>query len=144
MAKPGEGARFPICHNMYQVNIKNGKVCLQLYQRSADIFLGVPFNIASYALLTAIIAKILGREAGEFIHTFGDYHMYENHRMQIREQLSRSPKPFPTISFSKKFTSLDEFKPAYVQLNNYEPHAGIKAELTVAGGYNKKLHGSKA
>lgn len=140
MAAPGTAARFPICHNLYQVNIKHGKVCLQLYQRSADIFLGVPFNIASYALLAAIIAKILGREAGEFIHTFGDYHMYENHRDQIQEQLERSPKPFPTISFTKEFKSLAEFKPEHVQLNGYEPHAGIKAELTVAGGYNKKLH----
>jgi thymidylate synthase len=144
MAKPGEGARFPICHNMYQVNIKHGKVCLQLYQRSADIFLGVPFNIASYALLTAVIAKILGREPGEFIHTFGDYHMYENHREQIKEQLSRQPKNFPTLKFTHDFNSLDEFKPEYVELVGYEPHATIKAELTVAGGYNKKLHGTKA
>jgi thymidylate synthase len=143
MAKPGEGARFPICHNMYQVNIKHGRVCLQLYQRSADIFLGVPFNIASYALLTAVIAKILGREPGEFIHTFGDYHMYENHREQIKEQLAREPKPFPTIQFTHDFKSLEEFKPEYVELVGYEPHASIKAELTVAGGYNKKLHGAR-
>lgn len=141
MAKPGEGARFPICHNMYQVNIKHGKVSLQLYQRSADIFLGVPFNIASYALLTAVIAKILGREPGEFIHTFGDLHVYENHRAQAEEQLGRAPKPFPTISFTKDFDSLDTFKPEFVQLNNYEAHPPIKAELTVAGGYNKKIHG---
>ncbi len=144
MAKPGEGARFPICHNMYQLNIKNGKVCLQLYQRSADIFLGVPFNIGSYALLTCIVAKILGREPGEFIHTFGDYHMYENHREQIQEQLSREPKPLPKLSFTHEFDSLDSFKPEYVLLEGYEPHAGIKAELTVAGGYNKKLHGQAA
>ena len=144
MAKAGEGARFPICHNMYQVNIKHGKVCLQLYQRSADIFLGVPFNIASYALLTVILAKILGREAGEFVHTFGDVHMYENHRAQVLEQLAREPKAFPTISFSKDFDSLESFRPEYVQLNGYEPHAAIKAELTVAGGYNKDLHGAAA
>ncbi|MBI5644498.1 thymidylate synthase [Candidatus Kaiserbacteria bacterium] len=144
MARPGEGARFPICHNMYQVNIKHGKVCLQLYQRSADIFLGVPFNIASYALLTCLIAKILGREPGEFVHTFGDFHMYENHREQIKEQVARDPRPFPTISFTQDFSSLDSFKPAYVQLNEYDPHATIKAELTVAGGYNKKLHGAAA
>jgi thymidylate synthase len=141
MAKKGEGARFPICHNMYQVNIKNGKVCLQLYQRSADIFLGVPFNIASYALLTAIIAKILGREPGEFIHTFGDYHMYENHREQIKEQLSREPKQFPTISFTQDFKTLEEFRSEFVKLENYEAHPPIKAELTVAGGYNKDIHG---
>jgi len=142
MAKPGEGARFPICHNMYQVNIKHGKVCLQLYQRSADIFLGVPFNIASYALLTVIIAKILKREPGEFVHTFGDFHMYENHRAQVEEELTREPKAFPTLSFTQDFDSLDTFKPEYVQLNEYDPHPPIKAELTVSGGYNKKMHGS--
>ena len=114
MAKPDEGVRFPICHNLYQVNIKHGKVCLQLYQRSADIFLGVPFNIASYALLTCIIAKILGREPGEFIHTFGDLHVYENHRAQAKEQLARKPRPFPKIKFTKSFKSLDAFRSEYV------------------------------
>jgi len=143
MARPGEGARFPICHNLYQVNIKHGKVCLQLYQRSADMFLGVPFNIASYALLTAIIAKILGREPGEYVHTFGDYHMYENHRDQVEEQLTREPKAFPEIRFTHDFSSLDEFKPEYVELVGYDPHATIKAELTVSGGYNEALHGTK-
>ena len=133
MAKPGEGARFPICHNMYQVNIKRGKVCLQLYQRSADIFLGVPFNIASYALLTTIIAKVLGREPGEFIHTFGDLHIYENHRDQAEEQLIREPKAFPAIEFNANFKSIDSFKPEYVALKDYNPHPSIKAELTIAG-----------
>ena len=142
MAKPGEGARFPICHNMYQVNIKHGKVCLQLYQRSADIFLGVPFNIGSYALLCQIIAKILGREVGEFVHTFGDVHMYENHRAQVEEQLARTPNPFPTVSFSHNFDSLDAFRPEFVSLENYNAHPPIKAELTVAGGYNKDIHGT--
>lgn len=141
MAKPGEGARFPICHNMYQVNIKKGKVCLQLYQRSADIFLGVPFNIASYALLTCIIAKILDREPGEFVHTFGDYHMYETHRDQIKEQLTREPKEFPSVSFTQDFDSLDSFRPEFVALEGYDPHATIKADLVVSGGYNKKMHG---
>lgn len=141
MAKPGEGARFPICHNMYQVNIKHDRVCLQLYQRSADIFLGVPFNIASYALLAIVIAKILGREPGEFIHTFGDFHMYDNHREQIKEQLSRKPKTFPTVRIEGDVPSLDAFKPTQVILENYDPHPPIKAPLTVIGGYNKKLHG---
>lgn len=143
MAAPGQAARFPICHNLYQINIKGGRVCLQLYQRSADIFLGVPFNIASYALLAAIIAKILGREAGEFIHTFGDYHMYENHRAQIDEQLQREPKPFPTIRFTHAFESLETFKPEYVELVGYEAHPPIKAELTVAGGYNETIHATQ-
>mgnify|MGYP001599070381 FL=1 len=141
MALPGQGVRYPICHNMYQTNIKNGKVCLQLYQRSADVFLGVPFNIASYALLTVILAKILGREAGEFVHTFGDLHIYENHFEQAKEQLTREPKPFPKIKFNQDFDSLDTFKPEYVELVDYDPHPPIKAELTVSGGYNKKLHG---
>lgn len=141
MAKPGEAARFPICHNLYQVNIKHGKVCLQLYQRSADIFLGVPFNIASYALLTVIIAKILGREPGEFVHTFGDFHMYENHREQIQEQLTREPKAFPRLTIEGEVSSLDTFRTEQVRLEGYDPHPPIKAELTVSGGYNKKIHG---
>ncbi len=140
MARPGQGARFPICHNLYQINIKHGKVCLQLYQRSADIFLGVPFNIGSYALLAAVIAKILGREPGEFVHTFGDLHIYENHREQAREQLTRAPKAFPTISFTEAFGTLDAFRPEFVTLENYDPHPAIKAPLTVAGGFNKAMH----
>lgn len=140
MAAPGQAARFPICHNMYQVNIKHDKVCLHLYQRSADIFLGVPFNIGSYALLTFVIAKILGREPGEFIHTFGDVHIYENHIEQAKEQLARAPLPFPNIKISDKVTSLDAFRPEHVELIDYQSHDTIKAELTVAGGYNKNLH----
>jgi thymidylate synthase len=141
MAKPGEGARYPICHNMYQVNIKHGKVCLQLYQRSADIFLGVPFNIASYALLTHIIARVLGREAGEFVHTFGDVHIYENHRDAATEQLARTPHAFPTLTIDPSVKELDDFRPEHVQLEGYDPDATIKADLVVSGGYNKKLHG---
>lgn len=133
MAKPEEVNHFPICHNMYQLNIKNGKLSLQLYQRSADIFLGVPFNIASYALLCHIIAKIIGREVGEFVHTFGDVHFYEDHEQAIREQLTREPKPFPKVSISDEAVSLEAFKPEHVQLEGYDPHGAIKAELTVAG-----------
>lgn len=140
MARPGEAAKFPICHNLYQVNIKKGKVCLQLYQRSADMFLGVPFNIASYALLAIIIAHILGREPGEFIHTLGDFHMYENHREQIKEQLSRNPKPLPKILIEGENRELDLFSPDQVRLEGYDPHPPIKAELSVVGGYNPKLH----
>lgn len=140
MAKPGEAAKFPICHNLYQVNIKKGKVCLQLYQRSADMFLGVPFNIASYALLTIIIAHILDREPGEFIHTFGDFHMYENHREQIKEQLSRKPRAFPKIIIEGENNTLDSFLPSQVKLEGYDPHPPIKAELSVVGGFNPKLH----
>jgi thymidylate synthase len=133
MAKPEDVNHFPICHNMFQFNIKNGKLSLQLYQRSADIFLGVPFNIASYALLCMIAARIIGREPGEFVHTFGDVHYYEDHEKAIREQLKRKPKAFPTVTISKKVTSLDTFKLEHVLLDGYNPHGVIKAELTVAG-----------
>ena len=133
MAKPEEVNHFPICHNMYQMNIKEGKVCLQLYQRTADIFLGVPFNIASYALLCHIVARILGREAGDYVHTFGDVHIYENHFDAAREQLTREPKPFPKITISPEVKSLADFRPEHVTLSDYNPHPPIKAELVVAG-----------
>ncbi len=134
MATHDDASRFPICHNMYQVSQRDGKLSLQLYQRSADLFLGVPFNIASYALLTQILARIAGYEPGEFVHTFGDVHVYENHVEQVREQLTREPRPFPTIKFNHDFKTLDEFRPEYVELLDYDPYPMMKAELTVAGG----------
>lgn len=134
MATNEDASRFPICHNMYQISQRDGKLSVQLYQRSADLFLGVPFNIASYALLTMILAKIAGLEPGEFVHTFGDLHIYENHIPQVKEQLARKPKPFPTITFNHDFKTLDAFRPEYVDLHDYEPHPMMKAELTVAGG----------
>ena len=141
MARKKDASRFPICHNMYQVNIINGKLSLQLYQRSADVFLGVPFNIASYALLTLILAKITGYEPGEFVHTFGDVHMYEAHMDQVKEQLKRQPFPFPTISFTHPFETIDAFKTEFVTLNNYQFHPPIKAALSVSGGYFEKREG---
>jgi len=134
MATYEDASRFPICHNMYQVSQKGGKLYLQLYQRSADLFLGVPFNIASYALLTIILAKISGYEPGEFVHTFGDAHIYENHIEQVKEELTRAPRPLPTDSFNSDFKTLDDFRPEFVELNNYDPHPVLKGELTVAGG----------
>ena len=139
MAKPEEACRFPICHNMYQLNVKNGKLCLHLYQRSADIFLGVPFNIASYALLTIILAKLTGYEPGEFIHSFGDVHIYENHLEQAKEQLKRKPKKFPTVKIASVVKKLEQLKPEHVTLENYKFHPPIKAELTVSGGFNANL-----
>ncbi len=133
MARPEEVNHFPICHNMFQFNIKHGKLSLHLYQRSADIFLGVPFNIASYALLCLVVAKIIGREAGEFVHTFGDVHYYEDHLGSITEQLAREPRPFPTVAIADRVVSLETFRPDCAQLVGYEPHGAIKAELTVAG-----------
>jgi len=139
MATFEDASRYPICHNMYQVSRRGDKLSLQLYQRSADVFLGVPFNIASYALLTMILAHIAGLKPGEFIHTFGDVHIYENHISQVKEQLKRKPKKFPTIKFTKKFKSIDDFRPEYVELVGYDPYPMLKAELTVAGGlYDKK------
>ena len=98
------------------------------------MFLGVPFNIASYALLAMVLAKIMKLEPGEFVHTFGDVHIYENHRDQIKEQLKRKPRPFPTVRFVGKMNKLEDFTPDKVILENYNPHPPIKAELTVAGG----------
>ncbi|HEX8965127.1 MAG TPA: thymidylate synthase [Patescibacteria group bacterium] len=138
MATFEDASRFPICHNMYQVSQKGGKLYLQLYQRSADLFLGVPFNIASYALLTIILAKITGYEPGEFVHTFGDAHIYENHIEQVKEQLSRKPKAFPTVKLDSSVTSLDTFTPDKVELLNYDPYPTLKGELTVAGGLFQK------
>ncbi|MDP3993475.1 MAG: thymidylate synthase [bacterium] len=134
MALPEESCRFPICHNMYQANVKNGKLSLQLFQRSADIFLGVPFNIASYALLTHILAKVTGNEPGEFVHTFGDVHVYEKHIDVAKEQLTRTPKPLPTIKIDPSVREIDDFRPEHVTLANYESHPPIKAELALVGG----------
>ncbi len=138
MAENKDASRFPICHNMYQVSIKDGKLYLQLYQRSADLFLGVPFNIASYALLTIILAQILKVKPGEFVHTFGDAHIYENHIPQVKEQLKRKPKAFPEIKLDKSIKEIADFNPSKVELLNYEPHSGLKGELTVAGGLFEK------
>lgn len=134
MATPEDASRFPICHNMFQISQREGKLSLQLYQRSCDLFLGVPFNIASYALLTMILARLSGYEPGEFIHTFGDYHIYENHIEQVKEQLKREPRPFPQVIIDPNLKKLDDFKPEMVELQGYNPYPPIKAELTVAGG----------
>lgn len=143
MARYKDTSHFPICHNLFQLNVNNGYLSLQLYQRSADIFLGVPFNIASYALLTLIIARITGYKPGEFVHTFGDVHLYEIHINPAKEQLKRKPYPFPKIRFTKKFVNLDDFKPEYVELLNYQYHPPLKAPLSVSGGYigrKKNIH----
>ncbi len=140
MAPAGEALRFPICHNLFQLSIQHERVCLQLYQRSADVFLGVPFNIASYALLTHIVAHVLGREVGEFVHTFGDVHIYDNHIAQVKEQIAREPLPLPRITIDPSVKTLDDFRPEHVTLHDYEAHPPIRAKLTVAGGAVTQEH----
>lgn len=135
MADKKEAARFPICHNMYQISNRNGKLDLIIYQRSCDYFLGVPFNIASYSLLCIVLAKILKLKPGRFIHMYGDIHIYENHRDQVREQIKRTPTAFPKIRIDKSVVSLDTFSPDKVKLIGYNPQPTLKAELVVAGGY---------
>lgn len=138
MARKEDTSYFPICHNMFQINQRGGKLSLQLYHRTCDTFLGVPFNIASYALLTLILARITGYEPGEFIHVFGDVHIYENHIEAVKEQIKRKPRSFPTIKIDPKLKNIEDFKPELITLENYDPHPVIKAELTVAGGYYEK------
>lgn len=121
------------CHTMFQFYVQNGKLSCQLYQRSADMFLGVPFNIASYALLTHMIAAVCGLEVGDFVHTIGDAHIYSNHYDQVAEQLSRAPRDLPQIKLTD--TNLNaypwEFKPEDVELVGYKPHPAIKADVAV-------------
>jgi len=138
MAKPGEALSFPLCHILFHFNVAGDKLSCLLYQRSADMFLGVPFNIASYAALTMVIAKITGYKPGEFVHTFGDVHIYHNHIEQAKEQISRKPKPFPKLIISDDVNSLDTFRPDMVTLENYTSHPVLKADFTVAGGFDEK------
>ena len=124
-------AALPPCHAFFQFYVADGKLSCQLYQRSADIFLGVPFNIASYALLTMMIAQVCGYEAGDFIHTFGDVHLYSNHVEQVQEQLSRSPKKLPKIKLNSKITSIFDFKYDDFELIGYDPYPLIKGKVAV-------------
>jgi len=119
------------CHCLFQFYVANGKLSLQLYQRSADIFLGVPFNIASYALLTLMMAQVTGLKPGEFIHTFGDAHLYLNHLEQAREQLSRPPRRLPTMRLAPSAEDLFAFRYEDFALEGYDPHPHIKAKVAV-------------
>ena len=122
---------LPPCHAFYQFYVADGRLSLQLYQRSADIFLGVPFNIASYALLLMMVAQVTGLEAGDFVHTLGDAHIYTNHFEQVREQLSREPRPLPTMRINPEVKSLFDFKYEDFVLENYNPHPHIKGVVAV-------------
>lgn len=138
MAKPGTSMAIPPCHTLFNINVTDGKLSLALYQRSADSFLGVPFNIASYSLLTMILAQVCGYKVGEFIHFLGDTHIYGNHYSQVKEQLKRKPRPFPIMKINPNIKNIDDFKFEDFELKNYNPHPPIKGEITVVGGFNEK------
>lgn len=122
---------LPPCHTMFQFYVADGKLSCQLYQRSADTFLGVPFNIASYALLTMMVAQVCDLQLGEFIHTFGDAHIYTNHMEQVKLQLSRDFRPLPTMKINPAVTDIFEFKFEDFELVNYDPHPHIKGAVAV-------------
>ena len=123
--------KLPPCHSLFQFYVAEGKLSLQLYQRSADLFLGVPFNIASYALLLMLVAHVTGLEPGEFVHTFGDAHIYRNHFDQIREQLSREPRPLPRMVLNPEVKSIDDYKYEDFMLEGYDPWPAIKGVVSV-------------
>tara|TARA_B110000977_G_C11004019_1_gene464997 strand:+ start:97 stop:921 length:825 start_codon:yes stop_codon:yes gene_type:complete len=124
-------AALPPCHAFFQFYVSDGKLSCQLYQRSADTFLGVPFNIASYALFTIMIAQVTDLEVGDFIHTFGDVHLYNNHIEQAKEQLSREFRPLPKMKVNSKIKNINEFKYEDFELINYDPHPHIKASVSI-------------
>jgi thymidylate synthase len=126
-----EQMALPPCHLLFQFYVQDGELSCQLYQRSADLFLGVPFNIASYSLLTLMLAQVCNLRPGEFIHTFGDLHLYKNHLEQAREQLSREPRPLPTMQLNPAVTDIDQFRFEDFVLTGYDPHPAIKAPIAV-------------
>src|SRR4051812_12559593 len=138
MARPGTSMAIPPCHTLFNINVTNGRLSLALYQRSADTFLGVPFNIASYSLLAMVLAQVCGYKPGEFVHMFGDSHIYSNHYDQVLEQIARKPRPFPTMKINPRVKSIDDLKFEDFIIEDYNPHASIKAEITVVGGFNEK------
>ncbi|MBP8947145.1 MAG: thymidylate synthase [Bacteroidales bacterium] len=123
--------KLPPCHVLFQFYVANNKLSCQLYQRSADVFLGVPFNIASYALLTHMIAQVTGLQVGEFIHTFGDVHLYLNHIEQAKLQLSREPFALPQLKLNQNIKNIDDFKFEDIEIINYQAHPAIKADVAV-------------
>jgi thymidylate synthase len=126
-----ERMALPPCHSLFQFYVADGKLSCQLYQRSADIFLGVPFNIASYALLTMMMAQVCDLQYGDFVHTFGDAHLYNNHIEQANLQLSREPRPLPTMKINPEVKDIFQFKFEDFTLENYDPWPHIKAAVAV-------------
>lgn len=126
-----EQVALPPCHTLFQFYVQNGKLSAQLYQRSADVFLGVPFNIASYALLTMMLAQVSGLAPGDFVHTFGDVHLYNNHVEQAELQLSREPRPLPTMKLDPKVENLYDYRFEHFSLEDYDPYPRIKAPVAV-------------
>jgi thymidylate synthase len=122
---------LPPCHALFQFYVAEGRLSCQLYQRSADVFLGVPFNIASYSLLTMMVARVTGLAPGEFVHTFGDVHLYQNHIEQAQLQLAREPRPLPSMEINPAVTSIFDFRFEDFELKNYDPHPHIKAPVAV-------------
>jgi thymidylate synthase len=132
---------IPPCHSFFQFNVNNGKLSLALFQRSCDSFLGVPFNIASYAALTMVAAQVTGNEPGEFVHIYGDVHIYGNHYEQVKEQISREPRPFPKLKINPRINSidmLDDLQFEDFEITDYDPHPALKGDITVVGGFDEK------